>query len=67
MNKKITLVSTILCGVAAVIWTIRAALDIAYETYHISLAFPVLNVLCAVTWIVAFFVNLHRYRSNKEE
>jgi hypothetical protein len=27
----------------------------------------ILNILCAVIWIVAFFVNLHRYRSNTEE
>jgi uncharacterized protein with PQ loop repeat len=67
MKKKVTLVGTILCGVAAVIWTIRAVLDIVYVTYHTSPVIPVLSVLCAVIWIVAFFVNLNRYRSSKEQ
>jgi uncharacterized protein with PQ loop repeat len=67
MKKKVTLVGLILYGVAAVIWTIRAVLDIVCGTYHTSPVILVLNVLCAVIWIVAFFVNLHRYRSSQEQ
>ncbi len=63
MKKKVALLAMILCGVAAVIWIIRAVLDFVYGTYHTSPVIPILNVLCALTWIAAFFVNLYRYRS----
>ena len=59
--------TVILFGACAVIWTIRAILEVVYQTYNDSVFWFVLNVLCAVIWIAAFVVNLKRYRSNKDE
>ena len=59
--------TVILFGTCAVIWTIRAILEVVYQTYNDSVFLFVLNVLCAVIWIAAFVVNLKRYRSNKDE
>ena len=59
--------AVILFGVCAVIWTIRAVLEVVYQTYNDSVFGFVLNVLCAVIWIAAFVINLKRYRSNKDE
>lgn len=64
--KKTSLVAVILVGLAAVIWTIRAVLEIVLKTYNESVFLCVLNVLCSVVWIVSFIVNLKRYRSNRE-
>lgn len=64
--KKTSLVAVILVGLAAVIWTIRAVLEIVLKTYNESIFLFVLNVLCSVVWIVSFIVNLKRYRSNRE-
>ncbi len=64
--KKTSLVAVILVGLAAVIWTIRAVLEIVLKTYNESVFLFVLNVLCSVVWIVSFIVNLKRYRSNRE-
>lgn len=64
--KKTSLVAVILAGLAAVIWTIRAVLEIVLKTYNESVFLFVLNVLCSVVWIVSFIVNLKRYRSNRE-
>ena len=64
--KKISLAAVILVGLAAVIWTIRAVLEIVLKTYNESVFLFVLNVLCSVVWIVSFIVNLKRYRSNRE-
>ena len=59
--------TVILFGACAVIWTIRAILEVVYQTYNDSVFWFVLNVLCAVIWIAAFVINLKRYRSNKDE
>ena len=59
--------TVILFGACAVIWTIRAVLEVVYQTYNDSVFGFVLNVLCAVIWIAAFVINLKRYRSNKDE
>ena len=64
--KKTSLAAVILGGLAAVIWTIRAVLEIVLKTYNESVFLFVLNVLCSVVWIVSFIVNLKRYRSNRE-
>lgn len=64
--KKTSLTAVILVGLAAVIWTIRAVLEIVLKTYNESVFLFVLNVLCSVVWIVSFIVNLKRYRSNRE-
>jgi len=65
--KKPSRLTVILFGTCAVIWTIRAILEVVYQTYNDSVFWFTLNVLCAVIWIAAFVVNLKRYRSNKEE
>ena len=64
--KKTSLAAVILVGLASVIWTIRAVLEIVLKTYNESVFLFVLNVLCSVVWIVSFIVNLKRYRSNRE-
>lgn len=64
--KKTSLAAVILVGLAAVIWTIRAVLEIVLKTYNESVFLFVLNVLYSVVWIVSFIVNLKRYRSNRE-
>ena len=65
--KNPSRLTVILFGMCAVIWTIRAILDVAYQTYNDSVFWFVLNVLCAVIWIAAFVVNLKRYRVNQED
>jgi hypothetical protein len=65
--KKVSKFSVILYAFCAVIWTIRAILEVADETYNDSAFWFVMNILCAVVWIGAFIVNLKRYRSDKGE
>ncbi len=64
--KKPSLLTVVLYGLCAVIWTLRAILEIAYQTYNDSVFWFVMNMLCAVIWIVAFIVNLKRYRSKQD-
>ena len=63
--KKPSRLGVILFGACAVIWSVRAILEVVYQTYHDSVFWFVLNVLCSVIWIAAFIVNLKRYRSHK--
>lgn len=65
--KKVSRLSVMLYALCAVIWTIRAILEVAYKTYNNSVFWFVMNMLCAVLWIGVFIVNLKRYRSNKDE
>ena len=66
-KKRVHLATVVLYGLAAVIWTIRAVLDIAYGTFEESMVLFVLNILCAIIWIAAFFKQIHRYRSSDEK
>ncbi len=65
--KKTSLFTVILFALCAAIWTIRAILEVVYQTYNDSVFWFALNILCSVLWIAAFIVNLKRYRSNKED
>lgn len=65
--KKVSRLSVIVYALCAVIWTIRVILEIIYSAYNDSTFWFVLNILCAILWIVAFIVNLKRYRSNKDK
>jgi len=55
--------TVIIYGACAVIWTIRAILEISYKTYNDSVFMFVLNVLCCPIWIGAFVMALKRYRA----
>jgi hypothetical protein len=63
--KKVSKLSVILYAVCVVAWTIRAISDVVCKTYNYSVFLFVLNILCAVIWIVAFIASLKRYRSDK--
>ena len=65
--EKPKLVTVILCGLAAAIWTVRAILGVVYQEYSDSVFWFVLNVLCAVIWIAVFIKWLIIYRSNTKE
>ena len=65
--KNPSRLTVILFGMCAVIWTIRAILEVAHQTYNYSVFGFVVNVLCAVIWIALFVVTLKRYRANQED
>ena len=65
--EKPKLVTVILYGLAASLWTVRAILGVAYQEYSDSVFWFVLNVLCAVIWIAVFIKWLIIYRSNTKE
>ncbi len=66
-KKTVGRIGVILYAVCAVLWTVRAILEVIYKTYNDSVFLFVLNILCAVVWILAFVVNLKRYRFGKEK
>lgn len=57
--------TVILYGACAVIWTVRAVMEIVEQTYRESAFWFILNLLCAALWIGAFIMSLKRYRSDK--
>ena len=65
--KKISRLTLILFGSCAVIWTVRAVMEIIYQTYQDSVFWFVMNMLCAVLWIAAFIVNLVRYSRQDDD
>ena len=62
--KRITLV---LCGLCAVIWSLRVIIGVMYKEYDYSFGFFILNVLAALVWIAAFVKWMLKYRSKKDE
>ena len=66
MKKKDKTI-VILYAACAVIWTVRAILDIVYRTYNESAFLFVLNILCAVIWIAAFIGQYMKYRYGEDE
>ncbi len=65
--KKSSRSTVILFGVCAVIWTVRAILDVIYQTYSVSVFAFVLDLLCALLWIAAFIGNLKKYRAQQAD
>ncbi len=65
--KKTSRLAVILYALCAILWSVRAILEVIYQKYNDSIFWFVLNILCALIWIAAFIVNLKRYRSDKEE
>ena len=65
--KKQRLFSLVLYGACAVIWVIKVIGDIVNQTIYVPGSWFVINVICAVMWILCFVVNLKRYLSNQEE
>ena len=65
--KKANGISVIIFALCAIIWSIRAVIDLAdivnVTSIH-STAWVVGDVLCAVVWIAAFGVQLIRYCSH---
>ena len=59
--KSLNGLVVILCGISAIIWTIKSITDIVNKT------FDWLTLICAIVLIAAFFVNLKRYRSTKKD
>ena len=65
VNNKPSRGTVIIYGACAVIWTIRAILEINYKTYNDSVFMFVLNVSCFPIWIGASVMAFNRYRENE--
>lgn len=65
--KKTSLFAVVLYGICAVIWTVRAVVEIIYKTYQDSMLMFILSMLCAVVWVVAFLASLMKYRAGRDE
>ncbi len=59
-SKQMAILAAVLCGAAAVIWTILAALHLIFgESPPWLIA---LNFLCCLVWWIAFAVQMIRWR-----
>ncbi|MDL2258674.1 hypothetical protein LJC42_05925 [Eubacteriales bacterium OttesenSCG-928-K08] len=63
-KKAIKLSTVILYGMAAAIWILVCALDIAHGTQGF---WSVLRILCAIIWSAAFIKVLYKYRKSNHE
>jgi len=61
--KKTSRSTVILFGVCAVIWTVRAVVDVFNQIYNESIFLFMLDWLCALLWVAAFVGILRKYRS----
>ncbi len=57
----------VLFAIAAAIWLIRVVVDVVYAVPDISMAVFLLDILCALVWVIAFLVQLFRYRVSKKD
>jgi len=65
--RKINLINVILFGLCAAIWSIKAIYVIISKPYPTDSVLMVLDIFCAIVWIIAFIVSIMRYRSNKDK
>ena len=65
--KKGSLLSVVLFGLCAVIWSVKAIYEVINTPYSTTPTLLTLDMVCALCWIVAFAVSIKRYRSNKDE
>lgn len=62
MKNQITLK---LYAVCAIIWTLTTIISIIRKLYIDSLFLFVMNMLCAVLWMIAFIAELKRNKSER--
>ena len=65
--KKISLLSVVLFGLCAVIWTIKAIYKVISMPYPTTPFLLFSDVVCAICWIVAFIIQLKRYTKFKNK
>lgn len=65
--RKRALFSSVTSGLCMVLWCIRIVQELNRQTNLFDPFFFALEVFTLVAWTVAFFINLKRYRSAKEE
>ena len=65
--KKSNYFVVALFGFNALLWTIRAIVDVINQTHNNSVLWIGLSILNAVFWNISFVVNLKRHRSGQEE
>ena len=65
--KKPKRITVILCGVCAVVWTLRVVFGVVYQEYDYNFVSFLLNALTAFIWIAAFVRWMIKYRSEKGE
>lgn len=66
-KKRVGKTNVILFGLCAIIWSAKAVYEIITTPYPTTPTLLILDVVCALCWIVAFAVSLKRYRSDKGE
>ncbi len=62
--KKPKLITVIIFGLCTVIWIIRAIVGFVFKEYDDSVWLFVLDLVCAIIWVLAFVRWLIRYRSD---
>lgn len=67
-DKKIDrLLAVIACALAALIWSVRVIIEVVHQLYNESVFLLCVDVLCAVIWIVAFAIQLRKYRLGQKD
>lgn len=54
-------------ALAAAIWAARVVVDVVYGVPDISMAVFLLDILCALVWLIALAAQFFRYRSEKKK
>lgn len=67
MKKVGSLLLTVLFALAALIWVVRVVVDVIYGVPDLSMAVFLLDIVCALVWVIAFLVQLFRHRARKKE
>jgi len=67
MKKISAFLLVVLFAIAAVIWLIRVVVDVVYGVPDISVAVFLLDILCALVWIIAFCVQVFRWRASRKD
>ncbi len=65
--KKTGLLLVIIWGLCAIFWSIRVVYEIISRSYPTTSFLLVLEILCAILFIVAFIVQLKRYTKSQKE
>ena len=57
----------ILFGIYALIWSVKAGYELIETPHPTTGTLLILDVVCAMCWIIAFIVAAKRYRAGKDE
>lgn len=56
--KKLSVTTAVLCGICAILWTVKVVLEITLSVFSVNPFVFILDIACAIIWTCVFVVQI---------